>query len=365
MNEILSSRFQIDSLIGEGNFGSVYKAQDKLTGLNVAIKIEKTCKVSQISTEVEVLESLSHENGFPRLLYHGQHDNQKYIAMTLLGQNLQRKMILMRKMITLDIVIEIGFQCLQRIKSLHHHFFIHRDLKPQQYLIDYDFNVSLVDFGLCKKYLNKKMMIHIPFTDSRPFVGTINYASLNTHNGIQQSRRDDLESFCYILSYLIKGKLPWISRNKRFSEKEIKKMKTGLGPSLLFKNPNLVQFFIYVKSLQFEKTPDYTYLFDLIKKALEEEKLKSLSTGTINEISLGSTKSKSKVRKLRKKGNKRLKRSNFCKTLDNYSISIFDNSGTEVCENKPEIKDRRILRSQVVNQVEKCKEQSEYKCCVV
>ena len=216
MNELLSNRFQIDSLIGEGNFGSVYKAQDTSTGLNVAIKIEKPCKISQIDTEVEVLESLSHEKGFPRLIYHGQHKNQKYMAMTLLGHNLQRKMILMRKMITLDAVIDIGFQCFQRIKSLHDHFFIHRDLKPQQFLIDYDSNVSLVDFGLCKKYLNKKMMIHIPFTDSRPFVGTINYASLNTHNGIQQSRRDDLESFCYILSYLIKGKLPWISSRRKF-----------------------------------------------------------------------------------------------------------------------------------------------------
>lgn len=368
MNDFQSDRFKIDTLIGEGNFGSVYKALDIKTGMNVAIKIEKPCKISQLDTEVEVLQSLSNEKGFAKLISYGKYNEHKYVVMSLLGQNLQKKMMIMRKIISTDVVIEIGLQCLQRIKSLHEQFYIHRDLKPQQYLVDSDLNVSLIDFGLCKKYLNKKMMIHIPYSDNRPFVGTINYASLNTHLGIQQSRRDDLESFCYILSFLIKGKLPWISRNRRFTEKEIKKIKTNLIPSNLFSNPSLIQFFIYVKGLQFEKAPDYSFLLNLVNKALEEEKVRSLSRETCNEISICSTKSKTKIRKKTRKNtvsNTKFKRSNFCKTLDDFSISIFDNSGTEVYEKKPEIRDRKILDTKFMFEVECSANQEKHICSII
>jgi casein kinase 1 len=67
----------------------------------------------------------------------------------------------------------------------------------------------LIDFGLAKRWRNKRTGHHIIFRDGKKLTGTARYASVNTHLGIEQSRRDDMEAISYTLIYLIKGKLPW------------------------------------------------------------------------------------------------------------------------------------------------------------
>ena len=69
--------------------------------------------------------------------------------------------------------------------------------------------VFLIDFGLAKRYIDRKSKQHIPYRDGKGLIGTIRYASINTHLGIELSRRDDMESIGYCLLYFIKGKLPW------------------------------------------------------------------------------------------------------------------------------------------------------------
>lgn len=66
-------------------------------------------------------------------------------------------------------------------------------------------NLYMVDFGLCKRYRDVTTKLLVPYKEATSMVGTLRYSSLNSHLGIDQSRRDDLESIVYLLIYFIKG----------------------------------------------------------------------------------------------------------------------------------------------------------------
>lgn len=75
--------------------------------------------------------------------------------------------------------------------------------------------IFLIDFGLSKRFRYGKTGFHIPYSDLRSLVGTARFSSINTHIGIEQSRRDDLEAISYMLIYFLKGELPWQGIQKR------------------------------------------------------------------------------------------------------------------------------------------------------
>ena len=95
---------------------------------------------------------------------------------------------------------------------MHAHFFIHRDMKADNFLVGRGTKsgiIYVVDFGLARQYKDPKTNQHISYKNNRSLTGTARYASVNTHIGIEQSRRDDLEAILYVLIYFFKGRLPW------------------------------------------------------------------------------------------------------------------------------------------------------------
>jgi len=130
--------------------------------------------------------------------------------------------------------------------------------------------VFLIDFGLAKKYRDPKTHQHISYREQKNLTGTARYASINAHLGIEQSRRDDLESLGYVLMYFNRGNLPWQglkAPTKKQKYEKISEKKIGTSIEVLTKGypAEFVQYLNYCRSLHFEDKPDYAYLRKLFR----------------------------------------------------------------------------------------------------
>ena len=127
--------------------------------------------------------------------------------------------------------------------------------------------IYLIDFGLsCSYWDNNSPQRHYKLSNGLNFVGTLRYASLNSHKGIRQSRRDDLESMIYILIYFLKGKLPWQdvkAKNKDERYKLIEQIKTKVSIISLCENIPIefAELLKYIKSLEFNAKPNYNKFY--------------------------------------------------------------------------------------------------------
>ena len=104
------------------------------------------------------------------------------------------------------------FQMIGRVEHVHSRSFIHRDMKPENFVMGigkYCNKLYIIDFGLAKRYRDTRTKVHIPYREDKNLTGTARYASVNAHLGIEQSRRDDLESLGYVIMYFMRGSLPW------------------------------------------------------------------------------------------------------------------------------------------------------------
>lgn len=141
------------------------------------------------------------------------------------------------------------------------------------------FQVYLIDFGLAKKYRDKRVR-HIPLRqkESCELTGTARYASLNAHKGMELSRRDDLESIGFVLLYFLKGSLPWQGLQARSDQERFKliteKKLSFSAERLCHKLPDAFKDYLnYCRGLKFEEEPDYEYLRDLFQQLASKVKI--------------------------------------------------------------------------------------------
>jgi serine/threonine protein kinase len=135
--------------------------------------------------------------------------------------------------------------------------------------------VYIIDFGLSKRYREPKTGEHIPYRDNKELTGTARYASVNTHLGVEQSRRDDCESIGYILLYFLKGSLPWQGLQGRTKEEKYnrikdKKVNTSIEELVrgCLEEQTFGEYLYYCRNLRFDEKPDYQYLRRLFREAM-------------------------------------------------------------------------------------------------
>ena len=209
----------------------------------------------------------------------GETDEYYYLIIELLGPNLNELYRYCKNKFSITSICLIALQIINRIEYLHTNNYIHRDIKPENFLIGNKRTsniIYLIDFGLSKKYKFIKNGQHIPYKEGKKYlIGTARYASVNAHNGIELSRRDDLESLSYLLIYLLKGNLPWIgAKNDNETNvnkyQKIKEIKNKVNTEVLCYGlpQEFGEFLNYCKRLKFEDKPNYDYLRNLFIRCL-------------------------------------------------------------------------------------------------
>ena len=278
INQIFFDKYKVIRKIGQGSFGRIYTCQDIITNEFYAMKVEQNFYLNNVlETESKYLNYLK-GFGIPELIFFGSSEKYFILIETLLGKSLENLYSESHGNFNLKDVCMIGIQILDRLEYIHNKNIIHRDIKPDNFVIGKDEdkkNIYMIDFGLAKKYRNPLTQEHIPFKMTKRLTGTARYASVNALKGGEQSRKDDLESLNYMLLYFLKGSLPWqgvagITKGEKY--KRIYHIKKNIGAEKLYENlPNeFKEIYLYVKKLEFEQDPDYDYCRKLLLDVIEE-----------------------------------------------------------------------------------------------
>ena len=211
---VANGKYRLGKKIGSGSFGVIYQGTHVETGDIVAVKLEKAnSRHPQLQYESRIYKHMKGTLGVPSVKFYGKEDDYYVLVMDMLGPSLEELFNYCGRHFSLKTILLLATQMLERIESVHKHEFIHRDIKPDNFLIGLNATfgiVYIIDFGLSKRYINPKTRQHIKFIDGKSLTGTARYASINTHLGYEQARRDDLETLGYLLMYFNRnGQLPW------------------------------------------------------------------------------------------------------------------------------------------------------------
>ena len=215
-NIILGNRYQLDKLIGVGGMAKVYKATDRLLQRQVAIKILKDQYaeddefVKKFSNEALSAARLSHVNivsvyDIGEDLVSGKKIH--YIVMEYVDGETLKDLIDSKDLISNHDIIDYSVQIAQALSSAHQSNIVHRDIKPQNILMDKFGLLKVTDFGIARVSTNAT----ITYTSS--ILGTVHYISPEQAKGKFVDEKSDLYSLGVVMYEMATGRVPFDADN--------------------------------------------------------------------------------------------------------------------------------------------------------
>ena len=266
-------RFVIDSHVGHGGYGEIYSVYDEKRRGPFAMKVEmKGAKKHGLSEEIHYLKQLVGSKMFPKFICSGETQDLKYFVMELLGPSVSliRRTLPEQKYSKLTATI-LAKEMLKCIEELHTRGYVHRDIKPGNFLIrpDRKYPICLIDFGLSRRFADRQTGIPFAPRNDPGFIGTCSFASVHAHEGKELGRRDDILSWIYTLVEMVDRRLPWPGSRDR--EKTYRTKQTIQAITLCRSLPRqFVQIYMKTQSLDFADKPDYQFYYKLLDKAIAE-----------------------------------------------------------------------------------------------
>jgi len=213
------------------------------------------------------------------MYYYGEEGDYSVLVMELMGSSLEKLFQSYKKKFSLKTILMLVDQMVKAIEQFHMHHYIHRDIKPDNFVIGLgakSTTIHLLDFGLSKRFRDPISGLHIPYKDNKSFTGTARYASIKTHFGIEQSRRDDLESLGHLFVYLLKGVLPWqnmpaLTKKEKYEKIRQKKVSLSLDKLCSGLPIEFQAYLNYTRSMKFNERPDYSYILRIFRDLFDRK----------------------------------------------------------------------------------------------
>lgn len=233
----INDRYEIVKSIGEGGMANVYLANDKILDRKVAIKVlrgdlsadEKF--VRRFQREALSVSNLSHPN-IVEVYDVGEEDGQYYIVMEYIEGKTLKQLLNKRESLTLTEVIDIMTQLTDGIAHAHESYIIHRDIKPQNIMIEDDGKIKITDFGIAMA-LNATQI-----TQTNSVMGSVHYLPPEQASGKGATIKGDIYSLGILMYELLTGTVPFKGDNA--VEIALKHMKDKI-PSVRKQNPAIPQ----------------------------------------------------------------------------------------------------------------------------
>jgi serine/threonine protein kinase len=265
--------FIVVDQIGEGGCGDVWRVRSTEDDHFYAMKLElPTVHRQNLRFEASVLRKIQASQRFPRLHIDGMHEGQFYLVEELLGANLTMLVDRLPSAAVLPPYLpRLANEMLFCIEDLHRFGYVHRDIKPQNFVVRLNGQVPLclIDYGISRLYQTQSGQ-HIEARGNAPAIGSPIYASINTHNRLELSRRDDLISWIYSIVAMSPFRLPWMGQH--LSPDELGRMKQQFPLPVLCRrlSPGFQAIANHVQNLEFAEVPNYQFMHDQLKKDTPE-----------------------------------------------------------------------------------------------